>query len=73
MVGEHLPDSQARVEAALAAYRSGRGEMAAVIEARRNELEARMLQVDLETQLAKLRMQIAYYESVAGQPIGEVR
>jgi outer membrane protein TolC len=73
VVGEHLPDSQARVEAAMAAYRSGRGEMAAVIEARRNELEARMLQVDLETQLAKLRMQIAYYESVAGQPIGEVR
>lgn len=73
VAGEHLPDSQGRVEAALAAYRSGRGEMAAVIEARRNELEARLLQVELETQLAKLRMQIAYYESVAGQPIGESR
>ncbi len=73
VAGEHLPDSQARVEAALAAYRSGRGEMAAVIEARRNELEARLLQVELETQLAKLRMQIAYYESFAGQPTGETR
>ncbi len=73
VVGEHLPDSQGRVAAALAAYRSGRGEMAAVIEARRNELEARLLQVELETQLAKLRMQIAYFESVAGQPMGEMR
>jgi outer membrane protein TolC len=73
VVGEHLPDSHGRAEAALAAYRSGRGEMAAVIEARRNELEARLLQLDLETQLAKLRMQLAYYESVAEQPMGEAR
>lgn len=73
VVTEHVPDSVSRVEAALAAYRSGRGEMAAVIEARRNELEARLLQADLETQLARLRMQLAYYESFAEQPMGEAR
>lgn len=73
VTGEHVPDSRARVEAALAAYRSGRGEMAAVIEARRNELEARLLEVELETQLAKLRTQLAYYESIGEQHMGEVQ
>lgn len=62
VAGEHLPDAQHRVEAALAAYRSSRGEMSAVLEARRAELEAQLLQVELETQLARLRLQIAYYE-----------
>lgn len=71
VIDEHVPDSNARVEAALAAYRSGRGEMAAVIEARRGELEARLLQVELETLLAKLRTQLAYFEAMGESHMGE--
>ena len=70
VIDEHVPASHSRAEAALAGYRSGRGEMAAVIEARRGELEARLLQVELETQLAKLRTQLAYYESIGEQHMG---
>ena len=71
VIDEHVPDSNARVEAALAAYRSGRGEMAAVIEARRGELEARLLQVELETLIAKLRTQLAYFEAMGESHMGE--
>ncbi len=63
---EHVPDAAARTESALAAYRGGRGEMAAVIEARRGELEALLLQAEVQAALERSRVQLAYYESSLG-------
>lgn len=68
VIAEHVPDARARVESALAAYRGGRSEMAAVIQARRDELEALLLQVEIETQIARDRVRLAYYESVGETP-----
>ena len=59
---ELLPDAARRVDAALAAYRSGRGELAAVLEARRAEIEARLGRILLATQAARARQQLAYFE-----------
>jgi outer membrane protein TolC len=56
-----LPQAQARTEAALAAYRAGRGELAKVLEARRMQLDLRMQQVMLEGEAARAQVQIAYY------------
>lgn len=64
MTAEHVPDARARVESALAAYRGGRGELAAVIEARRAELEALLLEAEIHTQLERSRLQLAYYETL---------
>ena len=59
---ELAADAARRAESALAAYRSGRGELAPVLEARRAEIEARLQAVQLATQVARLRLQIGYYE-----------
>jgi outer membrane protein TolC len=59
---ELLPNAKQRVEAALAAYRSGRGELAAVLEARRAEIDTRLARVEVATQQARARMQLAYFE-----------
>jgi outer membrane protein TolC len=56
-----LPQAQARTEAALAAYRAGRGELAKVLEARRMQLDLRMQQVMLEGEAARAQVQLAYY------------
>jgi outer membrane protein TolC len=61
---ELLPDAQARVNAALAAYRSGHGELAGVLEARRAEIEARLTRIQLVTQTARARLQLAYFEDL---------
>lgn len=68
VLAEHVPDAAARVESALAAYRGGRGEMAAVIEARRGELETRLLVAEIQAQLERSRIQLAYYESLGDTP-----
>ncbi|MGB0126160.1 MAG: TolC family protein [Rhodocyclaceae bacterium] len=59
---ELVPDAHRRVDAALANYRSGRGGLVAVLEARRAELEARMTRIQLATQVARARLQLAYFE-----------
>ena len=59
---ELLPDAAQRVEAALAAYRAGRGELGAVLEARSAELEARLTRAALLTQAERARLQLAYFE-----------
>ena len=56
-----LPQAQARTEAALAAYRAGRGELSKVLEARRMQLDLRMQQLMLEGEAARAQLQIAYY------------
>jgi outer membrane protein TolC len=52
------------VGAALAAYRGGRGELAAVLEARRAEIDARLSRMEVATQEARARMQLAYFENL---------
>ena len=57
-----LPPGAGRVEAALAAYRAGRGSLVAVLEARRSLLETELMRVDLATQVARDRLQLQYFE-----------
>ncbi|HEY7759295.1 MAG TPA: TolC family protein [Burkholderiales bacterium] len=56
-----LPQASARTDATLAAYRAGRGELAAVLEARRMEIDLRMQQLMLEGEAARAQVQIGYY------------
>jgi outer membrane protein TolC len=56
-----LPQARARVDAALAAYRAGRGELVQVLEARRIEVDLRMQALMLEAQAAKAAYRIGYF------------
>jgi outer membrane protein TolC len=62
--GSILPQSASRVEAALAAYRAGRGDLAAVLEARRAQLDLAIQQLILEADIAKAQAQIVYYDQL---------
>jgi outer membrane protein, heavy metal efflux system len=64
---ELLPDAHRRVQAALASYRAGRGDLGGVLEARRAELEAQFNRQQLATQRARARLQLAYFEN-SGDP-----
>lgn len=64
---ELLPDAHCRVQAALASYRAGRGDLGGVLEARRAELEAQFNRQQLATQRARARLQLAYFEN-SGDP-----
>ena len=57
-----LPPGAQRVTAALAAYRSGRGALAELLEARRSLLETELMRVELATQVARDRLQLQYFE-----------
>ena len=57
-----LPPGAGRVEAALAAYRAGRGALSELLEARRSLLETELMRVDLATQVARDRLQLQYFE-----------
>lgn len=54
-----LPLTQERVTLALAAYESGRGDLAAVIAARRDVIEARLRLVELDAQRQALRVRLS--------------
>jgi outer membrane protein TolC len=45
-----------------AAYRSGRGDLAPVLDARRMELDLRLQQITLEAEAAKAQVQIVFYD-----------
>lgn len=63
-----LPQSAARIEAALAGWRSGRGLFRDVLDARRAALELQMTRLELQFDLAKHFVQLTYlgaYYSVA--------
>ena len=62
-----LPPSTARVEAALAAYRAGRGSLSPLLEARRTLIETELMRLDLATQVVRDRLQLQYFEAEAGQ------
>ena len=62
-----LPPSTARVEAALAAYRAGRGSLSPLLEARRSLIETELMRLDLATEVVRDRLQLQYFEAEAGQ------
>lgn len=55
-----LPVSRQRIELALAAYRSGQGSLASVLEGRRAEVEAKLQLLDLEREAARIWAQLQY-------------
>ena len=55
-----LPQAENRIEAALAGYRSGRVDLATVVEARRAALELRLQRLTLDVELARARTQLDY-------------
>ncbi len=69
-----LPQSENRITAALAGWRSGRGALREVLDARRAALEIRITRLDLQLDLAKHHIQLTYlgaYEPAAGENIHE--
>jgi len=61
-----LREAARRVEAALAGYRSGRGDLAAVIAAQRSELELQTQHLLLQVERARARVQLDYLASHEG-------
>ncbi len=55
-----LPQARNRAEAALAAYRAGRGELNMVLDARRGELDARMRMLELQADVSRVWAQLRY-------------
>jgi outer membrane protein TolC len=66
-----VPLAGERTRAALAAYRGGGGTLAAVLEARRTEIDTRIEQIRLEAETAELWAQLEYLMPV--EPIAVVR
>jgi cobalt-zinc-cadmium efflux system outer membrane protein len=60
-----LPAAQARADAALAAYRSGNSELAAVLDARRAVLDVQLMRLELLTESLRQRIALRYF-SVSG-------
>jgi cobalt-zinc-cadmium efflux system outer membrane protein len=63
---EVLPQANRRSEAAVAGYRSGRGDLSGAIEARRGELELRIQHLMLEVERARARVQLDYFAANEG-------
>lgn len=57
-----VPRAQARAEAALAAYRAGKNELMAVIGARRAALEAALMQLELQMEVAERLIELRYLD-----------
>lgn len=66
-----LPQGEARIEAALAGWRSGRGLLREVLDARLSELELRMARLELQHDLAKHFVQLDYLGAFAAAPVLE--
>ena len=56
-----LPLADERVKTALAAYRGGKGELSAVLQARRDELDLKMQQLQLQSEQALAYAQLLYF------------
>ena len=57
---ELIPLAKDRTQAALAAYRGGKGDLNAVLAARRNEIEVRTQTVQLEMDTARIWAQLNF-------------
>ena len=58
--GQLIPTAQQRTQAALTSYRSGKGDLAAALSARRDEIDVRMQALALEQDTARLWAQLHY-------------
>jgi len=56
-----LPLAQDRIDQALAAYKGGAGKLADLLEARRQWLETRLAQLQLEQDAARAWAQLQYF------------
>ncbi len=56
-----LPQAKQRIAAALAAYQSGRGDLNAVLDARRAELDIELQHLSLQVDAARAQLQLQYY------------
>jgi outer membrane protein TolC len=56
-----LPQARARTDVALSAYEGGRGDLAAVLEARRAELELKLQRLALMVDKARAEVQLRYF------------
>jgi len=63
-----LPLAGGRTEAALAAYRGGKGSLTEVLAARRSESELRLQALQLERDNARVWAQLTYIQPVKGHP-----
>jgi outer membrane protein TolC len=63
-----VPIARQRVEATLAAYRGGLQNLSAVLEARRAEVDARLMVIDLQREAARVwaQLRFTYFEGIAG-------
>jgi cobalt-zinc-cadmium efflux system outer membrane protein len=61
-----LPQARARVDAATASYRAGKGSLSAVLEARRALLDLQLERLDRESQAARGTLQLDYFTAVGG-------
>ena len=73
-----LPLAQDRTRATLAAYRAGSGTLAAVLDARRNEIDVQLERLQLERDVARLWAQLNYlipagYDASPPQDLGRTR
>jgi outer membrane protein TolC len=59
-----LPQAASRTEATLAAYRAGRGDLGAVLVARRAQLDLAMQALMIEAETAKAQAQIVFYDQL---------
>lgn len=60
-----VPRANARAEAALAAYRAGKTELAAVLAARRSALEASLMRLELQMDVLKRLVELRYLNAQA--------
>lgn len=63
-----LPSAQARLDAALAAYRAGSGPFDAVLAARRAQLDLQLQRLDLEFDRAMHELALRYFDHAASHP-----
>ncbi len=64
-----LPLARERTEIALASYRGGKAELAAVLEARRGEIETRMNHLQAEAELARAWAQLNFLQADTKEPL----
>jgi outer membrane protein TolC len=57
-----LPTAQARIDAALAAYRAGQGSFSAILEAQRAFLELQLQRLSLSVDATRAQVQLHYFE-----------
>ena len=58
--GEILPQGARRIEAARLSWQSGQGTLAAVLDARRTDIEQRVKRLDLQADAARHRVELLY-------------